>query len=98
VKPSTRGRGHKLAAAETDVVHFEIAERRARLLAALRALAAARERCEGGAQAATGRLDLLREDITAALELLENRPERTMSARPLRTQRRIRVAPERDQL
>jgi hypothetical protein len=36
-------------------------------------------------------------DITAALELLENRPERTMSARPLHTQSRIRVALESDQ-
>ena len=75
----------------------EIAVRRARLLAALRVIAAARERGEGGPPAATGRLDRLREDITAALELLENRPERMMRGRPLRTQTRISVAAVSDQ-
>jgi hypothetical protein len=76
-------------------VRVEIAVRRARLLAALRVIAMARER-EGGLPAATGRLDRVREDITAALELLENRPERMMKGRPPRTQTRISVAPVSD--
>jgi len=55
-------------------VRAEIAARRARLAAALRA---------------TDGIDRLHEDIASALELLENRPERTMGDGPLR----VRVPP-----
>jgi hypothetical protein len=54
-------------------VRGEIEVHRERLIAALREIAAAEERSEGGVAAATGRLDRLRDDITAALALLENR-------------------------
>jgi len=74
----------------------EIELHRERLIAALREIAAAEERSGGGVAAATARLDRLRDDITAALALLENRPERMMSARPLRAQSRISVASESD--
>jgi hypothetical protein len=49
----------------------EVALRRARLLAALRIIAAAQERYEGGGRTSTTGLDRLREDIAAALQLLE---------------------------
>jgi hypothetical protein len=54
-------------------VRGEIEVQRERLIAALREIAAARERSEGGVAAATARLDCLRDDITAALAFLENR-------------------------
>jgi hypothetical protein len=54
-------------------VRGEIEVQRARLIAALRDIAAAEERSEGGVAAATAGLDRLRDDITAALALLENR-------------------------
>ena len=72
----------------------EIAVRGVRLVAALRVIATAQGRCEGGAGAEG--LDRLREDIAVALELLEDRPERTMSARRIRAHSRIRVPPEGD--
>jgi hypothetical protein len=45
---------------------------RERLISALREIAAAGERSDGGVAAATARLDRLRDDITSALALLEN--------------------------
>ena len=75
----------------------ESAVRRAHLLAALREIAAARERSEGGGAAATASFDRLRDDITETLELLENRRNGAMSTLPLRAQRRTCVAPESDQ-
>jgi hypothetical protein len=74
----------------------EIEVHRERLIAALREIAAAGERSDGGVGTPTARLDRLRDDITAALALLENRPERMMRGRPLRTESRISIAPESD--
>jgi hypothetical protein len=76
----------------------EIAIRRARLLAALRvvdtAILAAQRECARGERARTVGLDRLRQDVSQALELLEDRPERVMTARSPRVQSRLCVAPE----
>jgi hypothetical protein len=76
----------------------EIAIRRARLLAALQvvetAIRAAEHRCASAASARSSGLDRLRQDISRALELLDNRPERVMSPGSPRAQSGRCVAPE----
>jgi len=74
----------------------ETAIRRARLLAARRtidtAIVAARLNREDGCALRISGLDRLREDLDAALDLVQDRPDRMMSLGRARAQTRVRVA------
>jgi hypothetical protein len=74
----------------------ELSIQRARLLAAIRsidaAIVTARLDREDGAAAGISGLDRLRKDINAALDLLEDRPDRMMSLGASLAQTRLDVA------